>query len=127
MQIFFSLIAPTNPFSQASFKFVWLIQLVFLTVATYARYSHHGRVCSGDLIIFGSHDEHTSALSGVPLPGYVNVEGTWLSFYVVFSWIRIFLMIVLICCVRIYYYIFSGDSRSELSMLDDSVEMARQQ
>ena len=72
---------------------MFILQLMFLVTVTYHRYSHHGRVCSGDFLIDNnSIDEST-------IEGYVNIEGTWLEFYVILGWARFALIFVVIGAV----------------------------
>ena len=50
---------------------LFLINFVFVTVATYCRFCHAGRVCSGDFLYEGAPKDYEKI-------GFVNVEGMWL-------------------------------------------------
>lgn len=50
---------------------ILLVNLIFLCVATYARFCHGGKVCSGDYLYNSIDDD-------VELAGYTNIEGLFL-------------------------------------------------
>ena len=70
------------------------INFVFLSVVTYCRYCHYGKVCSGDYL-------YEDFDSDVDREGYVNVEGTWLQTFTIVNWVKTIVMITLTAIFRI--------------------------
>ena len=73
---------------------VMLMQMVFLTAVTYLRYSHEGRVCSGDYmyrpITLETREE-----------GILGIEGQFLQVYTIAGWMQVLIIILCLfvrCC-----------------------------
>lgn len=65
------------------------MNLIFLCVATYARFCHGGKVCSGDYLYSGKD-------SDVELTGYTNIEGVFLQVYCIACWVKFAVVFVII-------------------------------
>ena len=73
----------------------FVISIAYLIIVTKIRFSHAGKVCSGDYLYYPISLQTRE-------DGVLGIEGQFLTVFIIAGWIQVFVMLVVImvkCCV----------------------------